>query len=74
MHLKEIFDLTQGQGHMKHCPLNHVPYVPAKFEVGTPMVKEMHLQGNTLFDLDLQGHTKCCSVPFTSCDLCTSKV
>ena len=25
----------QGQGHIKHCPLNHVPYVPAKFEVGT---------------------------------------
>ena len=37
MHLKEIFDLTlaQGQGHMKHCPLYYVPYVPAKFEVGT---------------------------------------
>ena len=25
--------LTQGQGHMKHCPLHHVTYVPAKFEV-----------------------------------------
>ena len=27
------FDLDQGQGHMKHCPLHHVTYVPAKFEV-----------------------------------------
>ena len=25
------FDLDQG--HMKHCPLHHVTYVPAKFEV-----------------------------------------
>ena len=35
MHLQEMFDLTltQGQGHMKHCPLHHVTYVPAKFEV-----------------------------------------
>ena len=38
-----------------------------------PMIKEtMHLQENTLFDL--QGHSKCCPVPSTSCDLCTSKV
>ena len=37
MHLQEIFDLTltQGQGHMKHCPLQHVTYVPATFEVAT---------------------------------------
>ena len=28
MHLQEIFNL-------KHCPLNHVTYVPAKFEVAT---------------------------------------
>ena len=43
------------------------------------MVEEMHLQENTLFDLDHrvkedQGHTKCCPVLSTSCDLCTSKV
>ena len=57
MHLQEIFDLTltQGQGHMKHCPLNHVTYVPAKFEIATAMVKEMHYQENTLFDLDRKG-------------------
>ena len=44
-----------------------------------PTVKEkMHLQENTLFDLwpwhRGQGHTKCCSVPSTSCDLFTCKV
>ena len=35
MHLQEIFDftLTQGPGHMKHCPLHHVLYVSAKFKV-----------------------------------------
>ena len=27
---------------MKHCPLHHVTYVPAKFEVARAMVKEMH--------------------------------
>ena len=37
MHLQEIFDL-------KHCPLHHVTYVPAKFEVAMANVKEMHLQ------------------------------
>ena len=37
MHLQEIFDLTLilGQGHVKHCPLHHVPYVPAKIEFAT---------------------------------------
>ena len=37
MHLQEIFDLTLalGHGHTKHCPLHHVNYVPAKFEVVT---------------------------------------
>ena len=37
---------------MKHCPLHHATYVPAKFEVARPMVKEMNYQENTLFDLD----------------------
>ena len=37
MHLQEIFDLTvtQCQGHIKHCPLHQVTYVPAKFEIAT---------------------------------------
>ena len=30
-----LFDLNQGQGHIKDCPLHYVPYVPAKFEVAT---------------------------------------
>ena len=44
MYLQEIFDLTlnQGQGHIKHCPLHHVTYVPAKFEVATANGKAMH--------------------------------
>ena len=52
MHLQKIFDLTlpKCQYHIKHCPLHHVTYVPAKFEVA--MVKEMHYEENTLFDLD----------------------
>ena len=51
MHLQEIFDLTltQGQGHMKHCPLHHVTNVLKLLQT---MVKEMHYQENTLFDLD----------------------
>ena len=30
MHLQEILIF-----HMKHCPLHHVTYVPAKFEAAT---------------------------------------
>ena len=37
---------------MKHCPLHHVTYVLAKMKLQRPMVKEMHYQGNALFDLD----------------------
>ena len=32
----------------------------------------MHYQENTSFD-QCQGHTKCCPVPATLCDLCTGK-
>ena len=47
-----------------------------------PMVKKMHFQENNYLTLTLgsrshtkgQGHTKCCPVPSTSCDLCNSKV
>ena len=34
MYLQEIFDLTLTMD-LKHCPLHHVTYVPAKFEVAT---------------------------------------
>ena len=39
----------------------------------TRVKEKMHLQENTLFDLDLGGqcHKKCCPVPSTSSDLCT---
>ena len=37
---------------MNHCLLHHVAYVTAKFELA--MVKEMHFQENTLFELDLK--------------------
>ena len=50
------------------CPLNHVTFVPAKFEVAPP-----NCLGNA-FRYDLEGHIKCCSVPSTSCDLCSSEV
>ena len=54
MYLQKIFDLTltQGQGHMKHCPLHHVTYVMQGLNLLWPMVKEMHYQENTLFNLE----------------------
>ena len=51
MHLQEKFDLTLGQGHMKHCRLHHVPMYLQSLRLLRPMVNEMHLQENTLFDL-----------------------
>ena len=45
--------------HHKHplfiapCLLHYVTYAPAKFEVATPYDLEMHLKGNTVFDIDL---------------------
>ena len=52
--LQEIFHLTltDGQGHIKHCPLHHVPMYLQSLKLLQPIVKEMHLQENTLFDLD----------------------
>ena len=38
---------------MKHCPLHHLPYVPAKFEVATVNGLGDAFPRNTLFDLDL---------------------
>ena len=80
MHLQEIFDLTlnQGQGHMKHCPLHHVTYVPAKFEVATANGKgDAFTRKYTLFELDpkIKGSRSYEILPstLTSCDLCTSK-
>ena len=39
---------------MKHCPLHHVTYVPAKLKLLQQVVKEMHNQENTLFDINLK--------------------
>ena len=54
MHLQEIFHLTfiQDQGHMKHCPLHHMTYVPSKFEVAKTNGQGEELPENILFDLD----------------------
>ena len=54
-------------------PRLYVTNAQAKFMLSHPMVKEKCIyKKNTLFDL--QGHTKCCPVPSTLCDLCASKV
>ena len=61
------------------CPLHHVTYAPTEFEITTSKA----LWGeaftrNSIFDLWPwpwgQGHTKCCPVPSTSCDLFSYKV
>ena len=74
--------MTQVKGHMKHYPLHHVTYDLQSLKLLWPMVKETHLQENTLVDfwpwpqcLDVQGHTKCVSSTlYINCDLCTSIV
>ena len=46
--------------------------------LGLTVKEEIHLQENSIFDLWPwpwgQGHTKCCPVPSTSCDLFSYKV
>ena len=60
MHLQEItlFDLdpkVKVTQKVAQYPRHHVTYAPAKFDVAHPMVEEkMHLQANTVFDLDLE--------------------
>ena len=71
--------LTQGQGQLKHCPLHHVTYVSAKFEVATANSEwnaftRKYIVWTWPKGQGGQGHTICCPVPSTSCDLCTSKV
>ena len=80
MHLQKIFylTLTQGLGHMKHCPLHYVPYVPAKFDIATANGEgDAYTRKQVIWPWPQghggQGHMKYCSVPSTSCDLCTSK-
>ena len=40
--------------------IHHVTYAAAKFKLLHQMIKDIHLQENSIFDLD---HSKCCSVP-----------
>ena len=60
MHLQEItlFDVdpkVKVTWNVAQLPRHHVTYAPAKFDVAHPMVKEkMHLQENTLFDLEVK--------------------
>ena len=59
MHLQEIQYLTFDLGvkvtqNVAKYPLHHVTYSATKFEVATSnCLGEIHLQENTLFDLDL---------------------
>ena len=57
-------------------PLHHGTYAQRGLKWLSPTALEMHLQENTLFDLCHcgQGHTKCCPVSSTSCDLKRCKV
>ena len=55
-------------------PPNHMTYSPAKFEVATSnsLGKDGFTRKYIIWPWPLgQGHTKCCPVPSTSCDLCT---
>ena len=59
------------------CPLHHVTYAPTEFEVTTSKALGGEaFTRKSIFDLWPwgQGHTKCCPVPSTSCDLFSYKV
>ena len=75
MHLQEntLYDLDLvvkvTQNFIQYSP-NHMTYAPAKFEVATS--NSLGEDGFTRKYI-IWGHTKCCPVPSTSCDLCTCK-
>ena len=76
MHLQEstLFNLdlqVKVTLNVAQCPLHHVTYAPTEFEVTTSKAL-----GGEAFTRKLkgQGHTKCCPVPSTSCDLFNYKV
>ena len=85
MHYQEntLFDLDPKLKGVKvtqnvaQCPLHHVTYAPTEFEVTTSKAL-----GGEAFTRKFniwpwpwgQGHTKCCPVPSTSCDLFSYKV
>ena len=69
------------QGHMKYCPVSSKSWNLCTCNVWSCYVqgfgrrciyKKIHYMTLSQYVLDLsQGHTKCSSVPSTSCDLCT---
>ena len=82
MHLQEntLFDLDLGvkvTQNVAQYPRLHVTYAPAKFDITTS-----HGWGEDACTRKYikwpwpsgQGHTKCCPVPYASCDLCTYRV
>ena len=75
MHLQEntLFDHDLGvkvTQNVAQYPLHHVTYAPAKFDIATS-----HGWGEDAFTRKyINGHTKCCPVPSTACDLCTYTV
>ena len=81
MHLHEIFDLTLTKVNVTWSIVLYImwPMYLQSLKLLGPMVKEMHYQDKTLFDLEVwpwpqsQGHKKCCPVHSTLCNLCTSK-
>ena len=80
MHLREstLFDLdlqVKVTLNVAQCPLHHVTYAPTEFEVTTSKALGGEaFTRNSIFDLDLEGHTKYCPVPSTSCDPSSLKV
>ena len=75
MHLQEntLFDHNLGvkvTQNVAQYPRHYVTYAPAKFDIATS-----HGWGEDAFTRKyIKGHTKCCPVPSTSCDLCTYRV
>ena len=80
MHIQEIFDLTLTIKVTWSIALYIMwPMYLQSLKLLQRIVKEMHFQEkNIIWSWPLgqggQGHMKCCPVPSTSCDLCTSKV
>ena len=81
---KKIQYLTLTLGSRSHKMLPSTLYIMWPFQLQSlkllrlTVKKEIQLQENTIFDLWPwpwgQGHTKCCPVPSTSCDLFNYKV
>ena len=82
MHLQEntlysidlVVKVTQN---VVQYPPNHMTYASAKFEGATTdsLGEDGFTRNKIIWPWHWgQGHTKCCPVPSTSCDLCTGKI